>query len=262
MMIVVLFYLNTMVMNFIDYVKEEIIYDSYEKSRFLEKENVNERFQEYMKNVLLWEFLIVLSFMLILYKVVDRMTRQEREYRDFLELLLLTISHKFGNFLAAQKGNIDILKVKHDQRAIERIESIYNFMREDFNSIISYIEKFKEISTYREKINLNELIKKYLNIQSENREFFFREKDVYVYTNMQMLENSVIPLIENAVKYSEGKIFIRLTKKYLAIRNKISNTESGTGVGLKIAEKLAEKQGFKLLYRGKEDYFISILKFK
>lgn len=261
-MIIVLFFLNTMVINLMDYVKEDIILRAYEKDKPLKRAFVEEKFQEYIWNVLLWEFLLVLSLMFILYKIINKMTKQEREYRDFLELLLLTISHKFGNFLAAQKGNIDILRLKHDQRAIERLERTYNFMKEDFNSLLPYIEKFKKISTEREKINLREIIKKGLYIQSENREVFFKEKDAYVYANRQMLENLVIPLLENAVRYSEGKIFIRLTKKYLAIRNKILHTEGGTGVGLKIAEKLAEKQGFKLLYRGKGDYFICMLKFK
>lgn len=261
-MIVVLFYLNTMVLNFMDYVKEDFLSKAYEKDRTIKRVFVEEKFQEYVRNVLLWEFLLVLALMLILYKVIERMTRQEREYKDFLELLLLTISHKFGNILATQKGNIDILKLKYDQRAIERLEKTYNFIKEDFNSIIAYIEKFKYLSIEREKINLKELIKRFINLQNDFVEIFFREKDVYVYSNRQILENVIISLLENAAKYSDGKIFIRLTKDYLAIRNKIFKTDVGTGVGLKIAEKLAEKQNFKLFYRSKGDYFISLLRFK
>lgn len=260
-MIVVLFYLNTMVINFMDYVKEDILYKSYEKEKFIKRDFVEKRFREYVLNVLLWEFLLVLALMLMLYKVIERMTRQEREYKEFLELLLLTISHKFGNLLAAQKGNIDILKVKYDQRAIERLEKTYNFIREDLNSILVYIERFKLLTSEREKINLRDLIKKCLNLQNGKNEIFFREKDVYVYANRQILENIIIPLLENAAKYSDGKIFIRLTKKYLAIRNKISINDRGAGIGLKISEKLAGKQGFRLLYRSKGDYFISLLKF-
>lgn len=261
-LISVLFYLNTMVINYMEDVREDLLSKAYEKDKPTQRDFVDKRIHEYIFNVLLWEFLLVLALMLILYKVINRMTRQEREYREFLELLLLTISHKFGNLLAAQKGNIDILKVKYDQKAIERLEKTYDFIREDLNSILVYIERFKDLSSEREEINLRELIKKCLNLQDEKKEIFFRERDVYLYANRQILENIIIPLLENAAKYSDGRIFIRLTKKYLAIRNKISITDRGAGIGLKIAEKLAEKQGFKLLYRGKEDYFISILKFK
>lgn len=245
-----------------DYVKEDILYQSYEREKSIKRDFVEKRFQEYLLNVLLWEFLLVLALMFILYKVIEKMTRQEREYEDFLELLLLTISHKFGNLLAAQKGNLDILKLKYDQRAIERLEKTYNLIREDLDSILVYIQRFKLLTSEREKINLRELIKKCLNLQNGNKELFFRERDVYVYANRQILENIIIPLLENATKYSDGKIFVRLTKKYLAIRNKISITDRGAGIGLKISEKLSEKQGFRLLYRSKNNYFISLLKFR
>lgn len=251
-----------MVVNFMDYVKEDILYHSYEKNRVLKREYVEERFQDYVKNVLLWEFLLVLSFMLILYKVIDRMTRQEREYRDFLELILLTISHKFGNFLAVQKGNIEILKLSNDPKALERLEKSYNYLQEDFHRVLESITQFKELSYSKEKINIRELIEKSLSLVSPEVNLKLKLRDISINANRQMFENIVFPIIENAFKYSEGGVQIRLGEKYLAIRNKITSGEKGSGVGLKIAQALAKKQGFHLLSRGKGDYFIVLLKFK
>lgn len=261
-MIVILLYLNTMVINYMEYLKEDILYIAHEKDRLPKRGIVEEKFQEYVKSVLLWEFLLVLSLMFILYKVIDRMTRQEREYKDFLELIILTISHKFGNFLAAQKGNIEILKIRHEPKALHRLEKSYNYLQEDLQSIVDSINRFKELSHFREKINIREVIEKSLAMSSSELNLKSKFRDVYVYGNRQIVENIIFPIIDNAFKYSEGNIQIRLSEKYLAIRNRIVPTERGSGVGLKIAEILSKKQGFKLHFRGKGDYFISVLKFK
>lgn len=261
-LILILFYLNTMVINYMEYIKEDILSQSFDKNKQMKRDFVEKRFQEYVLNVLLWEFLLVLALMLILYKVIDRMMRQEREYKDFLELLLITISHKFGNFLAAQKGNIEILKIRHEPKALHRLETSYNYLQEDLQSIVDSINRFKELSHIREKINIRELIEKSLAMSPYELNLKSKFRDVYVYGNRQIVENIIFPIIDNAFKYSEGNIQIRLTEKYLAIRNRIVSTDRGSGVGLKIAETLAKKQGFKLHFHGKGDYFISVLKFK
>lgn len=245
-----------------EYLKEDILSQSYDKYEQIKRDLVEKRFQEYVLNVLLWEFLLVLALMWILYKVIERMTRQEREYKDFLELLLLTISHKFGNFLAAQKGNIEILKIRHEPKALHRLEISYNYLQEDLQSIVDSINRFKELSHIREKINIRKVIEKSLAMSPYELNLKSKFRDVYVYGNRQIVENIIFPIIENAFKYSEGNIQIRLTEKYLAIRNRIFSTDRGSGVGLKIAETLAKKQGFQLHFRSKGDYFISVLEFK
>lgn len=260
-MIVVLFYLNALVFSFIEYLKEDYIFHHFE-SRQVDRDFIENKILEYTKQVILWEFLLVLATMFILYKIIDRMTKQQREYKDFLELILLTISHKFGNFLASQKGNLEILKIKYDQKALQRLEKNYEHIEEEFRTIVKYIENFKRFSADREKISLRETLNKCIDLLIDKEAIRIRGKDLLLYSNKQVLENILFPLIENAVKYSEGVISIRITRKYLAIRNKILVTSRGTGIGLKISETLAKKQGFQLLYRTKGEYFICQLKFR
>ncbi|WP_353685903.1 hypothetical protein [Thermodesulfovibrio sp. 3462-1] len=252
----ILFYLNTVILNFLDSFKEDYVLQSLTEKNFIEQ-----KFQEYVKNVLLWEFLLVLSLMLILYKIIEKMLKQEREYMDFLELILLNISHKFGNFLATHKGNIEILKIKYDKKAIQRLETSYNYIHNDFCKILETINRFKSFSSNKEKVNLKEIVEKNLSIFEINKKLLINLKDVFIYTNRQMLDNIVFSLIENAIKYSSETIHIRLTKNFLAIRNDISEKEKGSGVGLKITEALVKKQEFKLKYRAKENKFIVVLKF-
>lgn len=261
-LIVVLLYLNTMVINYMDFLKQELILTVDESDRFSRMAKIERSFESYLVNVLLWEFLLVLALMLILYKVISKMIKQERDYMDFLELLLLIISHKFGNLLASQRGNIEILKMKYDQRAIERLERVYELVKEDLDSVLSYIEKFKNLSAKKERISMNELVKRALKFFEEKAEFFVSEQECNLYAHRQLVENIVIPLVENSVKYSSGRVSIRLTRNYFAIRNRISKLDRGTGVGLKIAERLAKKEGFRLINRSKNGYFISVLRFR
>ncbi|MDI6713977.1 MAG: hypothetical protein QMD43_02980 [Thermodesulfovibrio sp.] len=258
---VILFYLNTMVINFIDYMKEDLILELQDKRAFIKRDFIEDKFQEYVKNVLLWEFLLVLSLMLILYKVIERITKQERDYKELLELILLTLSHKFGNFLTSHRGNIEILKLRNDERALQRLEKSCTFMQEDLNKVIETINRFKEASFEKEKINLKELIEKFLSLIETEKRILITAKDINVYANRQNLENIVFPLLENALRYSKERIHIKVCKNYLAIRNDIYETERGSGIGLKIAQALAKKEGFKIKYRAKEDSFILILKF-
>jgi len=252
----ILFYLNTVVINFLDAFKEDYILQSLAKKEFIEQ-----KFQEYVKDVLLWEFLLVLSLMLILYKIIDRMLKQEKDYRDFLELIILTISHKFGNFLAVQKGNIEILKLGHDRKALHRLEISYNYIQEDFHKILETINRFKEIPAAKEKINIRELVEKNLSLIEPSCKLIVNLKDVSINANRQIIENVIFLLIENAVKYSKERIHIKLSKNFLAIKNDISQQEKGSGVGLKITEALAKKEGFKIKYQAKGESYIVLLKF-
>lgn len=257
---VVLFYINTTMINFMDYMKEEYILQSLNKKETSKGDFIEQKFQEYVKNLLLWQSLLVLSLMLVLYKVIYRMLKHEKNYKDFLELILLLISHKFGNFLASVRGNIEILKISHDRKALDRLEKSYNFLQEDFQKIQNSITHFKEISDTKEKINLKEVIEKDLSLIAPLTKVILNLKDISITANRYAVENIVFSLIENAVKYSKSMIQIRLSKNCLAIRNDIAETEHGSGVGLKITEALAKREGFKLNCRAKGKAYIAILK--
>lgn len=261
-MILILFYFNTVVISFLDHVKEDFIYQSYGK-KTLDKRFVEEKFQDYLKNVFLWEVLLTLSMGLILYKLIYRITNREKEYRKFLEMILLTICHKLGNFLAIHTGNIEILKVKYDENAVKRLEKSYNYLKEDFQRIVDTINRFKNFSEEKEKLNIKSIIEHNLSLVEFKSKLTVRLNDVLVYSNKHVVDNIIFSLLDNAIKYSKEKISIRLTKNYLAIRNDLSDqVDKGSGVGLKITEALSKKEGFKIKYRIKREHFLVLLKFR
>ncbi|MEN2985962.1 MAG: hypothetical protein ABDH16_04835 [Thermodesulfovibrionaceae bacterium] len=261
-MILILFYLNTVVIGFFDYVKQDLIFHFLD-NKPPSKKFIEEKFNEYLKDVLLWEVLLVLSMTLILYKVIYKMGSREREYRSFLELILLTVSHKFGNFLTVQKGNIEILKARYDEKAIKRLENSYNYLKEDFQRIIDTINRFRSFSSKKEKINLKNIIENTLSLFDFKGKLKTNLEDFQIYSNRQLFDSIIFSLIENAIKYSKETINIRLTKKYLAIRNDITDREEkGSGVGLKITESLLKKEGFQMRYRVKGDNFLVVLKLR
>ncbi|HOA84104.1 MAG TPA: hypothetical protein PKN66_09140, partial [Thermodesulfovibrio thiophilus] len=248
----ILFYINYMMVTYLDVNQNRLFSQSIDKTTEQEKIKLMDQIKEFLTEVLLWEFLLVLSLMFILYQVINRLTKHERDYKNLLELILLTVSHKFGNFITIQKGNIELLKITHDEKAINRLESSYNYFQEDFYRIVDTIKSFKNIGIQKEKINLKVIIEKHLELINTDKSIIKNLKDVYIYANKQNIDNIVFFLLENAFKYSDGRIHIRLTKKMLAIRNDIAQTDKSSGIGLKITETFAKKEGFKIKYRAKE----------
>ncbi|HQA03692.1 MAG TPA: hypothetical protein PKZ17_03015 [Thermodesulfovibrio thiophilus] len=255
----ILFYINYMMVTYLDVNQGRLFSQSIDKTTEQEKIKLMDQIKEFLTEVLLWEFLLVLSLMFILYQVINRLTKHERDYKNLLELILLTVSHKFGNFITIQKGNIELLKITHDEKAINRLESSYNYFQEDFYRIVDTIKSFKNIGIQKEKINLKVIIEKHLELINTDKSIIKNLKDVYIYANKQNIDNIVFFLLENAFKYSDERIHIRLTKKMLAIRNDIAQTDKSSGIGLKITETFAKKEGFKIKYRAKEKNYIVTL---
>ncbi|HQD37247.1 MAG TPA: hypothetical protein PKV92_09160 [Thermodesulfovibrio thiophilus] len=255
----ILFYINYMMVTYLDVNQNRLFSQSIDKTTEQEKIKLMDQIKEFLTEVLLWEFLLVLSLMFILYQVINRLTKHERDYKNLLELILLTVSHKFGNFITIQKGNIELLKITHDEKAINRLESSYNYFQEDFYRIVDTIKSFKNIGIQKEKINLKVIIEKHLELINTDKSIIKNLKDVYIYANKQNIDNIVFFLLENAFKYSDERIHIRLTKKMLAIRNDIAQTDKSSGIGLKITETFAKKEGFKIKYRAKEKNYIVTL---
>ncbi len=231
------------------------------KGEFNKKIEFEKRFSEYLKDIFLWESLLVLSLMLVLYKVIQFLTKKEIEYQEFLELLVMILSHKFGNFLAIHRTNIDILKKRYDSNALDRLEKSYEYIQEDLSKILNTLTNFKE-KKEKEPVLLREIIEKIIFAFPQEKNLMLNLTNVKIYASREIMENIVFFLIENTIKYSKSFIQIRLTQDYLAIRNDIAYTSKGRGVGLKIASWLAEREKMKLRYKNKDNIFFVTLKFK
>ena len=212
----------------------------------------------------LWEAALVLSLSLIFYKLLWLHLKEREENRQFLEMLLLTLSHKLGNFLAAQRVNIEILKQTQNLKAVQRLEKGYEFMEKEAKHTLQIIKNFKGHLRQRQKIDLTALIREIVSGFKEELEGKFLDislSPVQIYGVKTEIEMIFYILIENAVKYADKEIFMHLifkdNKPLFIIKNDINPYISkGSGIGLKLAERLAKANKIKLTFKKENGYFI------
>jgi len=212
----------------------------------------------------LWEAALVLSLSFIFYKLLWQHLKEREENRQFLEMLLLAISHKLGNFLAAQRVNIEILKETQSPKAVERLERGYNLMEKEFKHILRIIKNFKGQLRQRQKIDLTALINEIISgfkEELEGKSLDVSLSSVQIYGVKTEIEMIFYILIENAIKYADRKILIHLiikdNKVLFVIKNDINpQVSKGSGIGLKLSERLAQANKIKLTFREENGYFI------
>ena len=212
----------------------------------------------------LWETALVLSLSFIFYKLLWVHLKEREENRQFLEMLLLAISHKLGNFLAAQRVNIEILKETQSTKAVERLERGYNLMEKEFKHILQMIKNFKGQLRQSQKINLTALISEIISEfkeELEGKSLKISLTPAQIYGVKAEIETIFYSLIENAVKYADKKISVHLTAKenkvLFVIKNDINpQVGKGSGVGLKLAQKLSQANKIRLAFREENGYFI------
>jgi signal transduction histidine kinase len=215
-------------------------------------------------NLFLWETALVLSLTFLFYKILWVHLKEREENRIFLEMILLTLSHKLGNFLATQRLNIEILKETTSPAALNRLEKSYMFIEKEFKHTLNIIKNFKAGSREREKINLKSLVESTL-VEFEDvlkdKELKSDLADVIITGCKTDIEMIFYLVIENAVKYAKRQIFIQLKKgdnfvSYL-IKNDIDpQIPKGSGIGLALVRQLTQKHKIEFTPREENRYFI------
>ncbi len=215
----------------------------------------------------IWETAIILTLILIFYKTIIKYIKKEEKIKKFLELMLLTITHKLGNFLSIYRVNIEILKERCNIKALQRLENAYTIIEKDFSIATKTLKKL----TVREKeikdINLKNKILEILSLFGQSlkdKKMYLSLKDTRIKIDEEDLENIIFTVIENVVKYSKTKIHIKLcsTNGYIvvAVRNDFQDVSKGSGVGLRLVEFLIQQYKGELKTRAKKD-FLTVLIF-
>ncbi len=225
------------------------------------------KIKSYALILFLWESALVLLLIYLFYITVLRYLKKEEETKKFLELFILALTHKLGNFLSIQKLNLELIKTKcGNLKALERLEKSYQFMEKDFNLSLKVLKNIKNIDNQKKLINLKDIIEnilKQFETELEEKDLKLRLKDAYVRINETDAENIFFNLIENSIKYSENKIYIRIfkTKKNIcvAVKNDIGASEKGSGVGELIINYLVGKYGGKYIKKVKKEYLGLVL---
>lgn len=219
-------------------------------------------FKDFFSVLFLWEAFLILSLSYLFYKILDYSIKKEEEQKNFLELIILMISHKFGNFLSVLKTNLEILKIKKEDKVIQRLERTIGYMEEDFKTIINILKNLKQNIDKKEPVNIKEIIEYQINLfKPVDKKIYLRLKDKKIVATRLNIENILFLLIENSIRYSKEKIYIKSCKNAIFIRNDIATTTKGTGIGLNIASYLAEREKIKIKYREKNNRFIIAIVF-
>ncbi|MDI1471146.1 hypothetical protein QI155_01175 [Thermodesulfovibrio sp. 1176] len=233
----------------------------YDKELIIDQNYIDDRFKKYAKTVLLWESLLVLLLMYIFYRLLVAISKKEIEYEEFLKLLIFVMSHKIGNFLSVMKTNLEILRIKPENRIIERLHTSCNILNEEITKTIETVKKLPAFRKDIKEINLKEILTKIISKFETRKKIILSLKDAFVNANEETVETILFLIIDNAFKYSNSKIHIKIFKKFLAVRNDIAESDKGSGVGLQIVDYLAKKSGYTIKYRAKGEHFLLTLKF-
>ena len=225
---------------------------------------VYQQIKKFALLVFLWEVALALALTFLFYKLLWIHLKEREENRNFLEILLLGISHKLGNFLAAQRLNLEILKQKYSLEAVKRLERGYGTIEKDFRHILKIIKNFKSYLRKKEKINLKLLIEDIITTFKEelqNKSLRLHLAPIEIFAVKAEIETIFYILIENAIKYAQTAICINLALQdktvSLIIKNDINPMiPKGSGVGLDLAQRLATKNQIRLSSKEEKGLFI------
>ncbi|NPA51565.1 MAG: HAMP domain-containing histidine kinase [Aquificae bacterium] len=233
---------------------------------YVDENYIKEKYLKFYINLLLWDSVIIIGLFVFFHYTILRYIKKEAQLRKTLELSILSISHKLGNFLSINKLNLEILKESCPQKELDRLLYSYNLIEKDFKHLTSLLKQLDKEPT-KNLINIKTLIERTINEFSyltENKKVILHLKDFYIRTDENKIDTVIYNIIENALKFSKSYIHIKMcikkNKLVLAIRNDISfPTNSNTGIGLNIVRQLLPELSGKLYYRAKKNHYITVI---
>lgn len=228
--------------------------------------NINKKLTNFAVTLFIWEAAIILALILVFYKTVIKYIKEEENIKQFLELTLLTITHKLGNFLSIYRVNIEILKDKCNSKALNRLDNAYKIMEKDFvfttNSLKRLSFQEKNIKRINLKIKIMEILSFFGQALSD-KHLTIHLKDVYVKIDEQDLENILFSIFENIAKYAYKSVHIKIcTDKnhiFLIVRNDFKSISKGSGIGMKLAEFLISQYGGEIRTRAKKSFLTLLI---
>lgn len=220
---------------------------------FLDLSVLKRKLRNFALSLLLWEAFLILSLSYLFYKLLWYHLRERERNREFLELMLLVLSHRLGNFLAAQRVNLEILKEDRSPTALGRLERALGYIEDQFRRSLQLIRSLPT-RLEREEVELSELLQQVLKSfqgELEGKRVELDLEEVRVRGSRSDLEMMLHLFFENAAKYSRSYIRTSFREEgqevVLEVENDIApGVTPGSGLGLELARRLGERMGVKV----------------
>ncbi len=211
---------------------------------YVKKDYLQRKFNMFFLNFFLWNTAIIFSLYIFFHFTILRYIKKETNIKRTLEIFTLAISHKLGNFLSVNKINIELLKTKCNSKELSRIEQSYNLLEKDFFHISDFLKNLE--SDRKRVLNIKTIVEKHLRDFQKvfpEKKLILSMRDLYVKTEEKKLNIVLLNLFENAFKYSDRFVHIKMCKTgkdiLLIIRNDIGiPTTRSTGIGLEIVKNV------------------------
>ena len=241
-------------------------------------------------------FLTVLILGIIL---IRRGLNREKKILKIQENFLMSVTHELKTPIASAKLNLQTLRRPNlpEDKSQEVMNSALTSVNR-LDKLVNNLLLAKSISNQnyfsdKEEINLANLMQEIIKFQfskSLDRITFQGDVNHTVHTDKQALQSIVVNLIDNALKYTTGKVDVAIensnvgvrisvtdegdgipedslqdvTRKFYRMESEMTRSHKGTGLGLYIVSEMAFTIGaeFKLKNRSDKNGLIAAITFK
>jgi len=232
---------------------------------FVREDYVKSRLLGYALSLFFWEAVLVIMLLFLFYLTLVRNLRTERELTDLLNVMLLSLTHKLGNFIASQKINLQLLG---ESPPAQRLRLSLEDLERSYHKSFTLLETLRRDRNVRkERVDVVEVVRNaFSTLGEEDRKFRFDAPSggLFVKANPVYVELLISLLLENAFKYSRSLVHVKLCrtregKPLLLIRNDVRDRTGGSGIGLQIVKFIAEKLEADLRIRVRRSFTVLIV---
>lgn len=232
---------------------------------FVREDYVKSRLLGYALSLFFWEAVLVIMLLSLFYLTLVRNLRTERELTDLLNVMLLSLTHKLGNFIASQKINLQLLG---ESPPAQRLRLSLEDLERSYHKSFTLLETLRRDRNVRkERVDVVEVVRNaFSTLGEEDRKFRFDAPSggLFVKANPVYVELLISLLLENAFKYSRSLVHVKLCrtregKPLLLIRNDVRDRTGGSGIGLQIVKFIAEKLEADLRIRVRRSFTVLIV---
>ncbi len=227
-------------------------------------EVLKQRTDRMMKKLFLVEFFLVFMLVFIYQRVIEEYLNRLRQKEDWIKTLMLSLTHRLGNFLATQKVLLAMLKKSYPQdQKIGKLEKSLQKVQRELSLFINPFREGRE--NKKERLELEELIKETLSFFEEElkgKRLLLRTQRLYLHMNREDLQDLLYNLIGNAIRHSKELVHIRVCAKgeLLVVRNDTSGeVRHGMGLGMELTRMVLERYQYSLKLNLKRHYTAFVL---